>query len=378
MARRRRRTSSLFTPIAVVAALLTAPGCDEPGIRVYEAPKDPPQPARVAADPASQPETQPTPEPTTPGAFTPTAGPDMTWTAPSAWHQAERDVPMRLATYHSRDHSHDEPGIEIAVSAFPGQVGGNLANVNRWREQLGLAPTTQGELDDKLHPFGDEQSVHGWTLRIDTPAGRGMIAAIVRAADVERTWFVRAEAGAASLDAHEQELRDFAMSFELRDDPATSPPPTTTDDPHHHHDHDHAGPELSLSTPDTWRPVADASPIVYAAFEAGPDDAPASVAVTPLIGDGGGVLANVNMWRNQLGLAPLAPDEQPDTQPLEVAGRDATLVDIQGDAGSLVVAIVPDDAHNRTWFFRLAGPPDAVAAQRDAFHTFVTSARFND
>jgi hypothetical protein len=35
---------------------------------------------------------------------------------------------------------------EVTVSAFPGDVGGTLANVNRWRGQLGCAPVEAAEL----------------------------------------------------------------------------------------------------------------------------------------------------------------------------------------------------------------------------------------
>ncbi len=210
-----RRIAALLAPVL----LLGAWGCEEEGIRVYEAPKDPPRPQFAGAEPAASDRA---------GGF---RAPAMTWTPPPAWHEAERDVAMRLATFHSRDHGHDEPGIEIAVSSFPGDVGGNLANVNRWREQLGLAPLDSDEqLRDKLEPFGDEQAVHGWTLRIDTAGGAGMLAAIIRAAGVEHTWFVRASGDAASLDAHEQELRDFAMSFRLAAPATTDPADAPTDD----------------------------------------------------------------------------------------------------------------------------------------------------
>jgi hypothetical protein len=35
---------------------------------------------------------------------------------------------------------------ELSVTAFPGAVGGELANVNRWRGQLQLPPLTEAEL----------------------------------------------------------------------------------------------------------------------------------------------------------------------------------------------------------------------------------------
>ena len=37
-------------------------------------------------------------------------------------------------------------GAEVAITAFPGDVGGVLANVNRWRGQAGLAPVDEAGL----------------------------------------------------------------------------------------------------------------------------------------------------------------------------------------------------------------------------------------
>ena len=35
---------------------------------------------------------------------------------------------------------------ELAVTHFPGDVGGDLANVNRWRQQIGLEPIDEAAL----------------------------------------------------------------------------------------------------------------------------------------------------------------------------------------------------------------------------------------
>jgi hypothetical protein len=42
---------------------------------------------------------------------------------------------------------------ELAVTAFPGDVGGDLANVNRWRGQIGLPPIEAGQLPAALERF---------------------------------------------------------------------------------------------------------------------------------------------------------------------------------------------------------------------------------
>ena len=39
---------------------------------------------------------------------------------------------------------------ELAITAFPGDVGGDLANVNRWRGQIGLPPLVAGDLESAL------------------------------------------------------------------------------------------------------------------------------------------------------------------------------------------------------------------------------------
>lgn len=67
----------------------------------------------------------------------PTAsGADLTWTAPSHW-QSKAGSSMRKGTFVITG----EGGAtaELAITAFPGDVGGEVANVNRWRGQIQLA-----------------------------------------------------------------------------------------------------------------------------------------------------------------------------------------------------------------------------------------------
>lgn len=65
----------------------------------------------------------------------PTAeGPGLTWTAPSNW-KLKPAAAMRKATYAVPG----EPGeAELSITAFPSDVGGEVANFNRWRGQVQL------------------------------------------------------------------------------------------------------------------------------------------------------------------------------------------------------------------------------------------------
>lgn len=68
------------------------------------------------------------------------AGAVPTWTKPSSWTEAPR-TSMRLGNF-----SAGNGEAEITVMTFPGDVGGLLANVNRWRSQSGLPSVTANSL----------------------------------------------------------------------------------------------------------------------------------------------------------------------------------------------------------------------------------------
>ena len=64
----------------------------------------------------------------------------------------------------------------------------------------------------------------------------------------------------------------------------------------------------------------------------GADGQSAEIAVSVFPGDVGGLMANINRWRGQIGLGPVAPDEIAGiTSDLEVNGTKATVVDFKAD-----------------------------------------------
>lgn len=102
----------------------------------------------------------------------------------------------------------------------------------------------------------------------------------------------------------------------------------------------------------------------------------ADLAITAFPGDTGGLFANVNRWRGQVGLAPLAQAELDATvEHLHVNDFHIDLVDLLGNAGGqptrLLGAIVP---HNgETWFFKLLGPAALVEREKATFREFLNT-----
>jgi hypothetical protein len=72
------------------------------------------------------------------GAHAPAA--PIAWTLPAGWTAKPADPP-RLGNFVAEG----APNAEIYVSAFPGDVGGAKANVDRWRKQMSLPATSDSE-----------------------------------------------------------------------------------------------------------------------------------------------------------------------------------------------------------------------------------------
>lgn len=98
----------------------------------------------TTATPAVAPAAAPAGMNATPGLIAQTSGivaPE--WTAPTAW-VSQPESPMRKGSWKT---GADKTAAEVSVTAFPGDVGGLQANVNRWCGQVGLpAPATPEEL----------------------------------------------------------------------------------------------------------------------------------------------------------------------------------------------------------------------------------------
>jgi hypothetical protein len=140
---------------------------------------------------------------------------------------------------------------------------------------------------------------------------------------------------------------------------------------------------LAYSLPEGWSETAPGR-MVMTAFQAGtPPEAVADVAISAFPGDVGGQLANVNRWRRQVGLGPVAEEAlQGFITNLQVGGLDAWQVDLtgpegQGPDGTTARVVVTAVAHGgQTWFVKMTGTDGAVEAQLPRYQAFVQSLHF--
>jgi hypothetical protein len=100
---------------------------------------------------------------------------------------------------------------ELSVSAFPGDVGGQLANVNRWRRQVGLGPISPEAMDGFVTKV-TVSGIEGWQVDFTGPMGSGHnggAARIITTAVFRngQTWFFKL---AGNNSALEEELENYA------------------------------------------------------------------------------------------------------------------------------------------------------------------------
>ena len=138
-----------------------------------------------------------------------TAGMALTWTAPANW-QSKPATTMRKATYTIAG---DGAEADLSITAFPGDVGGELANVNRWRGQVGLGDLTAAQLAGATQHF-DANGLH--LTVVDYPgqgaaAAQRLLGAIVPVGS--ETWFFKLLGPAALVGREREAFMEFLKSI---------------------------------------------------------------------------------------------------------------------------------------------------------------------
>jgi hypothetical protein len=70
-------------------------------------------------------------------------------------------------------------GTELSVTSFPGQVGGALANVNRWLAQLGLPSVGEQALAQMMKTITIKGKSYQWVTLANQDTHQGMTVAFI-------------------------------------------------------------------------------------------------------------------------------------------------------------------------------------------------------
>ena len=112
-------------------------GCGRDNVKVYRLSND------DASSAAPPPNTTATTIPTSDQNGNNAAPPQLQWTLPAGWTQVASGE-MSIASFKVPGQGGAE--ADVTVVPLPGMAGGDTANVNRWRGQVGLSAATADEL----------------------------------------------------------------------------------------------------------------------------------------------------------------------------------------------------------------------------------------
>jgi len=295
---------------------------------------------------------------------------------------------MRAASF--RVAGKDGKQADVSVIPLPGLAGSDLDNVNRWRGQVGLPAVSEAELAKLAQPVEIAGQTASLYEQAGADAGSGdktnILAAITRRDGT--AWFFKMTGESALVTEQKPAFIEFlrSVSFPAAVTQAQLPPahppmdggnmmvPTAATV-------SSGQPKPNWEVPSGWKEIPG-GPMLVAKFAlTGAANAQANVNVSMSSNDGGGMLANVNRWRGQLSLAPVAEaDLAKEIQPLDLAGGKASVADMAGqDAKSgqptrLLAVVIPRSGE--TWFYKLMGNADVVQQEKDAFMKFVQSAKY--
>jgi len=239
----------------------------------------------------------------------------ITWDVPKGWEE-KPGADLRYATFILEP----QPSpLELSVTPLGAEAGSLLSNVNRWREQMGLATTTEAEL-----------------------------------AKLTRT-----------IKVGGKEVTLVDMKADGSDEVAV-PPAASAGRP-------------TFKPPEGWKRSSRQVPFSIATFEVRDGDQTADITVSPLKGPAGGLAGNIHRWRQQVGLPSVSEEElKKDLRPIEVDGVAGEFVDLSSTALAakkerILGAVVPGDGV--TWFIKMRGPAELVEKQKTAFEAFLKSVR---
>lgn len=380
--------------LLLAASLLFVAGCGRDSVKVYHVTNDQNSLSAQAAPmlatdspartmPPGHPDISSTPMP---GAAAP-ASPGLTWTTPAGWTEAPAGD-MRVASFKVTGANGKQ--VDVSVIPLSGMAGGDTANVNRWRGQVGLPAQT----DDEVQKSAENVAAGGQPAQLFDLAGQNpgsgdaeRIIGVIQHRD-DTTWFYKMTGDATLVEQQKPAFVELLKSLKFSaataasaagaaETPATLPPghpdissmtaPATAEPVSHEG-------QPNWQAPSDWKEIS-AGQFLVAKFLIA--DGAAAVNVSSSAGDGGGLAANVNRWRGQLGLQPAADVA---TTPLQVTDGKAGRVDIDGTnsqtgkPAKLIGVMVSQS--DRTWFYKLMGDPTVVDAQTDAFIKFVQSAKY--
>lgn len=359
--------------LSFIALGLSLAACSEPQISFYEVPREAPAQNDQMVQTATNTGAAPRP-----------AGAQLEWDQPSTWSEKPGSE-MRLGSYAFTNP--DGAEADISVTSFPDAAGGLVANINRWRGQVGLPPVAEGDLDSAAERI-EVAGLPAWLIDAEgtsNGAPARLIGAIVPVSGT--SWFFKMIGPDEVVASQRETFRSWLGSVRAVTPMASAPvataalpnAPAMTDAVP-------APPKteaFGYEVPAGWQEQAGNAFRAASFLIPGPGVPAADVSVSAFPGSVGGDLANVNRWRAQINLAAIdaatmsAESTTITNGPLSFRVFDLLSAgpELEGGHRARILAAILKHG-DKTWFFKITGEADHVASQKEKFTAFLRSFHF--
>ncbi|TWU36525.1 hypothetical protein Q31b_48060 [Novipirellula aureliae] len=283
---------------------------------------------------------------------------------PEGW-RIGADKPMRFASVNIDT---PEKQLDLSISSLSTQSDWDaevLANVNRWRRQFGIPPSSKKWAEGEAFEVAaaDEQAIWVDLKTEATDDNPAMAAGPMTAPPMADVMNSRMP----NDDVHS----GLAMPASAAEQPATA---ESQEDAKEDAD---ANSKIKYERPDGWR-TGRMSSMRLAAFNVGPEDAEAEITIIPA---GGDLRGNVARWLGQIrpsGVSDETVDKMiEDAEKIVVDGKESQRFILEGEESdgkttSIDATIVPlEDGFSL--FIKMTGPAETVADQYEATTSFIQS-----
>ncbi len=187
--------------LALACALAGIAACDREEVTHFRVAKAPP--AATPAMPAAMGMAGDVPAPGRP------QGPGLRWTLPKGWSETQGGS-MRYASFKVPVNG----TVDASVVVLPGPAGGELANVNRWRGQIGLEPLDEAALASARKTVSTKAGpLRVYDFASGGASGTRLVAGLT---EIEgNTWFVKLTGDAGAVGAAREDFMKLLGSLRL-------------------------------------------------------------------------------------------------------------------------------------------------------------------
>lgn len=387
----------IFLRLLLLASLLFTTGCKEKEqIKVYRISKAEPESSAStesagSRDPATMPRGQqgneamsgmtglPANHPTVSQGILPEsntdspAAPAFKWKTPSHWEQ-QPAASMRLASFSIK--GKEGAFADVSVVVLGGAAGGILENVNRWLNQLGQPAIDEEKLKAMMRSIASGLGPIEVVDLQGLPAGGdplkdGRILAGMASIN-DRTLFFKMRGNSALVESEKENFLQWLASTRQEPAPASV---ENVPSPGADSQAEQVAAKPKFQAPASWQPKP-LSAMRFASFSASNSSGEsADISAISFPGGTGGDLANVNRWRGQVGLDPVADAELPaQITRIDSKAGPIQVVDLQGPKARLMAGWISHAGN--TWFFKISGPPILLDSEKANFLQWLKTIEF--